>query len=122
MESFIPLEPVDDFLEMTKHGVSATGLEDGEIVAVGGIAYTSDDKGAVWLKISKKVDGSFAWARTIRETFSLMKEAVGKMQISTYVLSDFCKGEKLARMIGLRKTDKMEQYNGNTYYKYTAVT
>ena len=113
---------MDEFLEMTTRGVAVTGLEDGEVMAVGGIAYMSDTEGTIWLKISKKCDKSFRWARAIRETVQLMKEAVGDLKISTYVLSDFCKGEKLVRMIGLGKTDEMEQHDGNTYYKYTAVT
>lgn len=122
IEPFIPPMPMKEFLEMSKRGVAVTGVENGEVVACGGIAYISETEGTVWLKMSKKCfEHSYSWARTIKETFGLMKEAVGDLRISTYVLDNFCKGEKLARWIGLKKTDEVEEYNGNIYHKYTAV-
>lgn len=120
IEPFIPPVPIEDFLKMTKRGVAITGVEDGEIMACGGIAYTNDKDGTVWLKVSRKCAG-YGWARTIRETFGLMKESVGDLRISTYILENFCKGEKLARLIGMKRTDETEEYNGNTYNKYTVV-
>ena len=50
-----------------------------------------------------------------------MKDSVEDLKIYTYVIKGFCKGDKLARMIGLKKTDEYEEYNGNIYFKY-AVT
>ncbi len=126
IEPFTPPMPMEKFLEMTENGIAITGVEKGSVMACGGIMYLNDTNGMVWLKISKEcLIQSFGWARTICETFRLMKKSVGDLKISTYVLSDFCKGEKLARLIGLRKTEETEEYNGNTYHKfaqkYTAV-
>ena len=122
VEPFTPPIPMEEFLEMTKNGVAITAIEKGSVMACGGIMYLDDTNGAVWLKMSKKcLIQSFSWARTICETFRLMKKAVGDLRISTYVLSDFCKGERLAKLIGLKRTDQIEEYNGNIYNKYTAV-
>jgi len=48
-------------------------------------------------------------------------DTVGDLKISTYVIDNFCKGERLAKLIGLKRTDEFGEYNGNKYYKY-AVT
>ncbi len=118
VEPFTPPIPIEDFLEMTKRGLAVTSIENNNIMGCGGIAYINKKQGIVWLKISRKWTG-FGAARTIVETFRLMKEAMGDLEISTYILENFCKGEKLARLIGLKKTGEMEEYNGNIYDKYT---
>lgn len=123
IEPFSPPMAEEYFLEITKRGVAITAVEDGAILACGGIVYANDKEGIVWLKLSKKcLKQSFRWARTIRETFNLMMKSVGNLKISTYILDNFCKGEKLARLIGLKRIDETKEYNGNIYYKYTAVT
>ena len=123
VEPFSPLLPGDSFADIAKRSVAVTGMEDGEIMACGGITFTSNDEGMVWVKVSTKCKRSgYTWARTIKEVFNAMMDSVAELQISTYVLSDFCKGDKLARMIGLKKTSEKEEYKGNKYYKYTAVT
>ncbi len=118
-----PLTPmVEGFLETAKRGVSATAVENGAVMAVGGVFYTSDTEGVTWLKISSKcLLRPLAWGRAIRETFRLMAESVGDIKISTYILADFCKGEKVARLIGLKKTDQSEEYNGKIYNLYTVI-
>jgi len=122
VEPFMPLMPVREFLEMAKRGLAITGVEDGNVMACGGVTYMNDKEGIVWVKVSKKcLKQSFRWARTIRETFNLMIESAGELKITTYVLDNFCRGEKLARLIGLKRTDETEEYNGNTYHKYTVV-
>lgn len=122
VEPFSPLVPTKNFVEMAKHSVAVTGVEDGVVMACGGVTYTNDTEGMVWVKVSKKcLRQSYRWAKTIRQVFDIMKKSVGNLRISTYVVSDFCKGEKLARMIGLTKTEESEEYNGNIYYKYTVA-
>lgn len=122
IEPFMTLKPVKDFSEMVKRGLVITGVEDGHIMACGGVSYTSECEGVVWVKISRKcLRQPLGWARTIHETFRLMKEAVGDLQISTYIVNNFCKGEKLARLIGLKRTDETEEYNGHIYNKYSMV-
>jgi len=120
-EPFMPPMPAKDFFEMSKRGIAVTATENGHTMACGGIIY-ADDEGIVWLKMSEKCfEHSYRWARTVKETFGLMKEAVGDLRISTYILDNFCKGEKMARWIGLKRTDETGEYNGNAYHKYTAV-
>ena len=99
-----------------------TAIEDGKVMACGGIVLESETEGTIWCKVSKKCLGkSFSWARTMREAFSLMMDTLGELKISTYILGGFCKGEKLARLIGLKKSNETETHNGNTYYKYTVI-
>jgi len=120
VEPFSPLTPTKEFLEMTKNSVAVTAIENGNVMACGGITYTSDETGIVWVKVSRKCQG-YRWARSIRETFRIMMDSIGDLRISTYVIRDFCKGDKLARLIGLQKTDEYEEYNGNIYYKYSVT-
>ena len=118
VEPFAPDVPV----ELLLRGISTTAVEDGEIMACGGIVLESETKGTIWCKVSKKcLENSFSWARTMKEAFGLMMDTLGDVEISTYILKGFCRGDKLARLIGLKKTDETETLNGNTYYKYTAV-
>ena len=90
-------------------------------MACGGIAFVNDKEGMAWIKISKKcLNHSFTWARTIHEAFGMMIKSVD-VKVSTYVLDKFCKGERLARFIGLKRTNETEEYNGNMYYRYTVI-
>lgn len=119
VEPFSPLLPNGSFSE---HSLAVTGIEDGEIMACGGITFISDTEGLVWVKVSKKCNKeAYRWARTIRETFTAMMDSIKDIEISTYVIKDFCKGDKLARMIGLKNTGKYQEYKGNKYYKYTVT-
>ena len=118
------IEPfaIDKPLDVLATGISMTAEEDGEAMVCGGIVFESDTEGIVWCKVSKKcLSHSISWARTMKEAFGLMIDAVGDMNIRTYILDGFCKGDKLARLIGLKKSEETETHNGNTYYKYTAV-
>ncbi len=114
---------IDQPLEVLTRGISMTAVEDGEVMACGGIVLEGETEGIIWCKVSKKCSGkSFSWARTMKEAFALMMDTVGDLKIKTYILEGFCKGDKLARLIGLKKSDEAEIHNGNTYYKYTAVS
>lgn len=107
-------------LLIAHRSVAVTGIEDGRIMVCGGITFIADNEGLVWVKVSAKCRrAAYTWARTIRETFTAMMDSIGDIKISTYVAKDFCKGDKLARMIGLKNTGKSRKYKGNTYYKYT---
>ena len=123
IEPFSPLMPSRNFVEMTKRSsVAVTGVENGNVMACGGISYISKGEGIIWVKVSKKcLKQAFRWARSIRETFVLMRDSVGDLKISTYVLDNFYKGERLARLIGLKKSDETEKYKGNIYHKYTVT-
>ena len=123
VEPFMPLELTKDFLfEISKRGLSITSVEDGNIMACGGITYVNNKEGTVWVKVSRKcLNDSLKWARVIRETFRLMKEVVGDLEISTYILDSFCKGERLARLIGMKRTTETKEHNGNIYNKYQVI-
>jgi hypothetical protein len=101
------------------NGIAVTAI-DGDAMACGGIAYT-EEGGIVWVKVSMKCkDKAYAWARTIKEIFNLMIESVD-VPVSTYVLKGFCRGDRLARSIGMKKTNEIREVNGNVYYKYTVA-
>lgn len=122
VEPFMFLEPFGNFDKIVEKGLAVTAVEDDIIMACGGVSYTDNDEGIVWAKVSKKCfNHSYRWARTIRETFQLMTKSLGNMRIITYILKGFCKGEKLARLIGMTKTDKTYEFNDNIYNRYTAV-
>lgn len=123
VEPFSLLLPNDSFSDISQRSVAVTGVEDGKIMACGGITFISDTEGLVWVKVSTKCrKAAYMWARSIRETFFVMLDSIGDIKISTYVLKDFCKGDKLAKMIGLKNTGKFQEYKGNIYYKYTVAT
>lgn len=122
VEPFLFLESLDEFNKVAQRGIAVTAVEDGEVMACGGVAYINNDEGIVWVKISKRcLRHSFRWARTIKETFGLMMDAMKPVKIITYIQSDFCKGEKLARLIGMKKLDETFVYNDLTYNKFTVV-
>jgi len=107
-------------LQVGKRSVVVTGIENGKIMACGGITFISDTEGLIWVKVSKKCrKAAYTWARTIRETYTAMVDSIGEIKISTYIIKDFCKGDKLARMIGLEKTGESQKFKGNIYYKYS---
>jgi len=123
VEPFSPLLPSDSFMDISKRSVAVTGVEDGEIMACGGITFTTNEEGLVWVKVSTKCgQNGYTWARAIREVFTALMDSIAELQVSTYVVDNFCKGDRLAKMIGLKNTGKFQEYKGNKYYKYTAVT
>ncbi len=100
-------------------GISVTAIEDDKVMACGGVIYITDTEGSAWLKISKDcLTHPLKWARAIKQTFAMMIEASEGFNVTTYILVDFCKGEKLARLLGMKKTSITEEYNGNIYNKY----
>ena len=117
VEPFSPLLPN---LQVGKRSVAVTAIENGKIMGCGGITFISDTEGLIWVKVSKKCrKAAYRWARTIRETYTAMIDSIGDITISTWIVRDFCKGDKLARMIGLTKTGESQEYKGNIYYKYS---
>jgi len=122
VEPFMFMESFDEFNKAVQQGIAVTAIEDGNVMSCGGIAYINEQEGIVWVKVSKKcLRQPFRWARTILESFRIMMDSIGDLHISTYILSGFDRGDKLARMIGLYKTGETEMHKCNTYYRYTAV-
>ena len=115
-----PCSPRLPNLEVGKRGGGVTAIENDKIMACGGITFISDTEGLIWVKVSKKCSkATYRWARIIREPYTAMVDSIGDIEISTYIVKDFCKGDKLARMIGLKKTGESQKYKGNIYYKYS---
>ncbi len=122
VEPFMPMIPPNQFLELTNRGISVTAMEDGSVMACGGITFINEQEGTVWVKVSEKcLEKSFRWARIIKETFKIMMDSIEDLKVSTYILNGFCKGARLAKLIGLNPTDERYTYNGNIYYKFKAV-
>ncbi len=122
VEPFMFLEPLEDFNRVIQRGIAVTAIEDGVVMSCGGVSYVNEDEGIAWLKMSKKcLKQTYRWGRTIKETFKLMTEALGNMKIVTYILKDFCKGAKVARLIGMTKSDKTYKFNNNIYNRYVMV-
>ncbi|KKN75855.1 hypothetical protein LCGC14_0375630 [marine sediment metagenome] len=110
------------FDNMLKRGIAVTAVEKGRTMACGGVSFVDEKEGMVWVKMSKDCSQRpFMWARTVKEAFNLMVTSVGNVRISTYILDKFCKGEKLAKLINLKRTNEKEKYNGNIYNKYSMV-
>ncbi len=122
VEPFMFHEPLEEFNQIVQRGLAVTAIEDGNVMACGGIAYVSEDEGIIWVKVSKKcLKQSYRWARSIRETFKLMMDSLGSMKITTYILDEFCKGERMARMIGMKKVGDTYEFKGKMYNKYAVV-
>jgi len=123
VEPFAPLELPEEFVGIANRSLAVTGLEDGEVMACGGITFLSNDEGVVWCKVSEKCrKNAYGWARTIIDSFRIMMESVENLKVVAYVTKDFCRGMKLARTIGLKDTGELLEYNGKTYHTYSTVT
>ena len=61
------------------------------------------------------------WARTTKETFAIMVNSAGGAEICTYILEGFRRGERVAKLIKMVKTDQSVEYKDNTYNKYVVV-
>ncbi len=119
-------DPIEPFCSMkddgktSAKGVALTGI-DGDAMACAGVMYTSDTEGIIWLKMSCKCkENAFMWARTVREGFKLLINSVD-VKVYTYILDGFYPGERLAKSLGLEKTIKTRELNGNIYYKYVVA-
>ena len=121
IEPFTPLCN-DEFDKIAKRGMAVTAVDDDKAMACGGVTFINDKEGVVWVKVSMEcLKKPVMWARAIKETFGLMVDTAG-VEIHTYILNDFCKGEKLARLIGMKRIDETKVHNGNLYNKYMVVT
>jgi hypothetical protein len=110
------------FNKTVQHGLTVTATEDDVVMACGGVTYINEKEGMVWVKVSRKCFRQpFRWGKIIRETFALMAESIGAMRIVAYILKDFCKGERLVRLIGMTKTKDTHEFNNNIYRKYMVV-
>ena len=122
VEPFMHLRDGDEFDAIVARGIAVTAMDNDKAIACGGVTFFNNHEGAVWVKASRDCTKiPITCARMFKETFALMVESISNMKISAYVLEGFCKGEKLARLINLKKTDETQKYNGNIYSKYTAV-
>lgn len=122
IEPFMPFRTLKEFNDIVRRGISVTAIEDGNVMACGGIAYVNENEGIIWVKVSKKcIKKSYRWARSMLETFRLMKESLGGMTITTYILEEFCRGERMAKFIGMKKTGVSTKFKDKMYNKYAVV-
>lgn len=122
VEPFMFHEPMKEFNQIVKRGLAVTVIEDGNVMVCGGVAYVNSKEGIIWIKVSKKcLKQSYKWARSMLDTFRLVMDSLGSMTITTYILEEFCKGERLARMIGMKKIGISEEFKGKMYNKYAVV-
>ena len=113
----------NEFNQMAKRGVAVTAIEDGNVMVCGGVALVSEDEGIVWVKVSRKcLNKPIKYARGIKEVFKYMMDSLGSMTIVTYILENFCKGERVAKLIGMKKVDKTYKFRGQVYNKFMVVT
>lgn len=123
VEPFMFHEPLDEFNKIAKRGIAVTAIENSNIMVCGGIAYVSNDEGIVWLKVSRKcLNQPIRYARGIKEVFKIMIDSLGSMTITTYILEKFCKGEEMAKLIGMKKIGETYEFNNKMYNKYMVVT
>ena len=119
-EPFMPFYNPD---EHSERSLALTVFDDNVAMVCGGIVCVNDTDGIVWVTVSTKCRKQpYRWARTIREFFDIIIRALGYMTIITYILADYCKGEKLAKLIGMSKSGEVYEYNGHVYNKYMVIT
>lgn len=123
IEPFMPFKSLDEFNVIVKRGIAVTAIENGNVMACGGIAYKTDDEGLVWVKVSKKCFSKpVKYAKGIMDVFKVMIESLGHMTVTAYIVDNFCKGERLAKMIGMKRIGIPIEFNGNKYNLYSVVT
>ena len=109
--------------EYSKRSLALTVFDDDVVMVCGGVVCVNDTDGIIWVTVSAKCRRQpYRWARTIREFFGIIMRALGSMTVITYILADYCKGEKLARSIGMSKSGEVYEFNGNIYNKYMVIT
>lgn len=120
-EPFMPIASNEEFDAIAARGIAATAIRnETETVACGGVTLMSDGEGFVWLKmIGGKVKDPIETARLLKDIFEIMVETMEKVNISTYILDGFRKGERLARFIGMKKNCDFVFFRNHTYNKYT---
>lgn len=122
VEPFVPIVNDGEFDVIASHGIAVTATDGDKVMAVGGVTLQNDKEGMVWVKISQQcAKRPVMWARVIEEVFGLMVSSVNEVEVYTYILNGFCKGEKLAKLIKMHKTDQSVEHNGNIYNKYMVV-
>lgn len=119
VEPFTPAYGDGDFDAIASRGIAVTALDGDNVMAVGGVTYIDEKEGMVWVKVSQQcAKRPVLWARTIKEVFGLMIDSVTGVEIYTYILKGFCKGEKLAKLIDMVNTDQSVEHNGKIYDRY----
>lgn len=118
LNSIEPIEPymeiVEDWDKVKDNAIGITAVEDGVPIACGGVIVGEEAR--FWVRSSGAKP--FALFRIIQEAKSILMDSLGDMVYSALILSGFGRGEKLARILGFRKTDKTVEYNNKTYYRY----
>jgi hypothetical protein len=123
VEPFMFHRPLKEFNEIIEQGVAITAVEDGVVTVCGGIALVNDDEGIVWIKVSRKcLNQPIRYARGIRDVFKIMADCIGPIRITTYIVDEFCKGEKLARFVGLKRNGETCEFKNRKYNKYVMAT
>lgn len=121
VEPFMPIYTSSEFDVIASRGVAVTATEEGEAIACGGVTFMGAS-GFVWLKMNNsKVRKPIETALLMRDIFKLMVESVGDVEVSTYILDGFRKGERLARFIGMEKNCEFVTFRNRIYNKYTVV-
>jgi len=114
VEPFCPRFPTDEFSKAVKNGFAVTAVRDDKIMACGGLVFAAEP--VVWLKVAKNCY-SLALAKAIIDTAKIIREIVDA-PIYTYILEDFKKSERLAKIIGFEKTSERFEYENRFYRKY----
>ena len=97
-----------DFFEAIKNGVAVTVREDGKVLSCGGVAF-HDDIGMLWIKVSKEAtEKPMLLVECIGDSFKIIRESIGDMEIVAHVRKGFRKGQRMAKFFDFKRTDKYE--------------
>jgi len=115
-----PVEPFlpTDMPDMGDDSIKLTGVENGRVIGCGGVIFAGDEA-ILWLKLAAGT--SIVSARVVKEIYSILKSSITDKIMTTYVLQDFAKGEKLASFLDMKQEPVTTTYDGRVYNKYVEV-
>lgn len=120
-ESIQAVEPElvkGDFSEIIDKGVYFTAVDDDKPIGCGGIIFTGEDSGEVWLTLSESfVKKPVLFIRILEAGYALLKDSLEIKKITAKVNAKFNKGCRLIRHFGFNKV-REETINGVQYGIY----
>lgn len=96
--------------------VSATVVDDGEIVACGGILMAEEP--IFWMGVKKNIQKPIALIKTIKRFISIAMDDLKIDRAVAFIRDGFTQAEKLDRILGFKSTDRQETINNKLYNRY----
>lgn len=118
IESVEPILEKGDFSTIADKGIYFTMVDDDKPVGCGGVLFTGEESGEIWLTVSKEIsDKPITFIRTLDAGYNLLKESLEIQKITARVRVGFNQGCRLIQHFKFNKV-REEIINGVQYGIY----